>query len=267
MSFYDSGSLSSVNSPTKYRAIVTYDGTSYNGWQAQKNLPSIESTLKAVFKRSFGVPVVSLVAASRTDAGVHANGQVLLFKHILQLDPDKLLKIMNDHLPFDIHFKSVCYALPNFHPWYNVSMKEYHYLFSFDRPLPMYSRFIQYVRASFDIERFKEALRLFVGTYNFSQFATDSSQKSTAELVKKIDSITVEYDSNIEAWRIRIQGKSFLRHMIRRIVGAAAYVAGKNQDGLSCIEAALYHQKRVVEFPTAHACGLVLESVFYHERL
>lgn len=250
---------------TKYAAIIAYEGTAYCGWQAQTELPSIESTLKKVFKRTVGTPSC-LVAASRTDAGVHALGQVIMFKHNINMPPEKLKKILNDALPQDILIKDLVYARNDFHPWYNVTQKEYIYSFSTVRPLPEKSKFVWYCRSHVDITRLMETLNIFTGTHDFSAFATIQStdQQNT---MKTVHSIVCEYVPTYDYWNVKIIAHSFLRHMIRRIIGAAIFIAQHNKISLDILKESLLLKKRILEFPTAPAQGLLLNTIVYGKGL
>jgi tRNA pseudouridine38-40 synthase len=252
----------------KYVAILSYDGTAYHGWQAQNKVLSIEMTLKNCFKKTFGLPVHSLIAASRTDAGVHAQGQVISFKYSIDKDPDSIKKIINDKLPSDIHFVTIKYAQDDFHPWYNVRTKEYWYFFSLTRPIPQHSRFVAYVRGAVNIEKLQLALNLFIGTHNFTAFSTQEGKANALDKrVKTIDSIDIFYDHIVNAWSIRVRGQSFLRHMIRRIVGAALFVSQNELRSLDLIVRSLKYKRREAEFPTAASNGLMLKAIYYDKGL
>src|SRR5438105_1493444 len=114
---------------SRYKIILAYDGTRFSGWQKQPGKISIEQTIEDTFKKAFKKDLQCL-AASRTDAGVHAMGQVLLGIYDLDLSPDRVLKIWNDRLPIDIKIRSIEPAADQFHPWYNIELKEYHYYLS-----------------------------------------------------------------------------------------------------------------------------------------
>jgi tRNA pseudouridine38-40 synthase len=250
---------------TKYAAILAYEGTAYYGWQAQACVPSIESTLKGAFKRTVGTPL-SLVAASRTDAGVHALGQVVMFKHNLNISPDRLQKNLHDSLPQDILIKKMVVAPNNFHPWYNVLAKEYIYSFSTKRPLPEKSKFVWYSRSSICIERLIEVLNSFVGTHDFAAFATIEHGMGK-KTIKNIHSIICDYVPDYSYWSIKITAPSFLRHMIRRIVGASIFFAQHTQLPLDIIIESLALKTRKIELPTAPAKGLVLNTITYDKGL
>lgn len=249
----------------KYAAIIAYEGTAYCGWQAQPNVPSIESTVKKVFQKTVGAPFC-LVAASRTDTGVHASGQVIMFKHAIKLDPERLKKILNDALPQDIMIKELVHAHTDFHPWYDVKEKEYMYSFSLHRPLPEKSKFVWYCRSSIDIEHLTQALSFFVGNHDFAAFATITKDQEDST-IKTIYSIDCSYIPTHAYWQIKITAPSFLRHMIRRIVGAAFFMAQHQKLSLDLIAQALLQKKRLLEFPTASAQGLLLHSITYHRGL
>src|SRR5437868_5514005 len=109
-----------------YRLIVAYDGTAFNGWQKQPKLPSVEGTLETVFNRAFKVPA-TISGASRTDAGVHALGQVVRLKTDLVLSPEKLMFVCNNSLPGDILVRKVDFVADTYSPHSGVTKKIYYY--------------------------------------------------------------------------------------------------------------------------------------------
>ncbi|HEB41881.1 MAG TPA: tRNA pseudouridine(38-40) synthase TruA, partial [Candidatus Dependentiae bacterium] len=113
----------------RYKLVIAYDGTDYCGWQEQKDKPSITSVLKKTFNSVFGKEI-SIVGASRTDAGVHALGQVALGRtDLVAIPAERLQRAWNNVLPAHIVIRSLDQAVPSFHPFYNVEQKTYHYHF------------------------------------------------------------------------------------------------------------------------------------------
>jgi tRNA pseudouridine38-40 synthase len=251
-------------SVTKYAASLVYDGTAYYGWQSQSLLPSIESTVRRVLTKTVGAPL-QLVAASRTDAHVHARDQIIMFTHVRAVDPAGLHKLLNDHLPSDIFVKKIVYARSDFHPWYDVACKEYHYFFSTKKPEPLVGRYTWYVRKPFCPYHLTRVLSYFVGTHSFDAFAT--LEHTDQNCKKHIKSIQLHYFPSNDLWCLKIKGHSFLRHMIRRIVGAALYLAQRKDISLTVVSQSLAQKKRILEFPTAPAHGLTLYNITYHKGL
>ncbi len=135
-----------------YKLTIAYDGTDYFGWQEQKDKPSISQALIKAFDFVFERDVL-LLGASRTDAGVHAMGQVARCKTNLAIDSQTLRWAWNNVLPADIMIRSLKLVNPSFHPYYNVQQKIYYYHFFLDRPLPLVQRYGWYYpyKINFDI--------------------------------------------------------------------------------------------------------------------
>lgn len=242
-----------------YLLLLAYDGTAYHGWQSQLQQATIAGTLEDTFASVFSLDM-HLQGASRTDAGVHALGQVAHVETSLEIDPSKLRQAWNGRLPQDIHIRKAIQAPPHFHPRAGVGQKTYYYHFFLERPLPFVARYGTICHRSVDIEKLKECLTIFVGTHNFRSFCTGNEKENT---IRVIDSIKLLYLKRWGAYRIIIQGAGFLRHMIRRIVGACLECAIRREiDSTTLLEALSAcnpHQK----LPTADACGLLLHTIEY----
>src|SRR5579863_8405368 len=118
-----------------YKLVVSYDGSVYSGWQAQTEKPSVAQAMNNVFKRVFKKEV-KVLGASRTDAGVHALGQVVRIKTDLDISPDTLRWAWNNGLPEDIAIRSLELVNDSFNPFCNVEQKTYYYHFFLERPSP-----------------------------------------------------------------------------------------------------------------------------------
>lgn len=245
-----------------YKLIISYDGTDYCGWQWQKDGISINSVMRSSFARVFDQPdeAFLLVGASRTDAGVHAQGQVVRLRTPLQLPAERLKKVWNDVLPSSVIITDCQVIDDRFHPQHNVAYKIYEYTFFSEQPSFRVQRFGWHLHKKLDFDRLKEALRLFVGTHDFTAFCKNPEDRST---VLTIDSITLELCNFSGGWKVQVKGKSFLRHMIRRIVGAALWYGIYKKIPLSAITQALYHKKFCQTLPTAPAKGLCLKEIHY----
>jgi tRNA pseudouridine38-40 synthase len=245
----------------KYLITVSYDGTDYQGWQAQSTGPTIEQALIDSFKLIFKQGV-TLLGASRTDAGVHAYGQVVRIKTPLNIKPEALLRGWNNRLPGDIVIRDAQIAPLFFHPHHNVLEKTYQYDLFLDRPLPHVQRYGWYYDYSIDLNKLNSALQVFVGTHDFRSFCTGYDMVST---VKTITSINVQYIGALNIYRITIKGPSFLRYMIRRIVGAAVEVASRPKLSMGILTNTLNAVDPHHSLPCAPAKGLTLVRIQFGE--
>lgn len=245
----------------RYKITVAYDGSDYYGWQVQENLPSIAQTLQDSFFRAFKKKIVVL-GASRTDAGVHALGQVASFSIDFPIETKNLLYAWNNSLPSAITIRSIEHN-DIFSPFEHVQQKTYLYHFFTQRPLPLCHRFGWYLGTEIDIQKLQQALTVFVGTHDFRSFCTGLPEELTTGTVRTIDSANVEYLSRYKAYRITIKGEKFLRHMIRRIVGACIEVATRSDLEISCLQRALAEKNPSQILPKAPAKGLLLYRIDY----
>ena len=244
-----------------YRLLIAYDGTAYNGWQKQPKLPSIEGTLEAVFHRAFKVPV-SILGVSRTDAGVHALGQIVRLKTDLLLSPEKLMFVCNNSLPGDILIRRTDLVPDNYSPHLGVVKKIYYYHIFVQKPMPYVARYGWYYPRVINIELLKKARTTFVGVYDFRSFC--SVEDTREDMVRSVESIEVTYLKRFNAYRVTVIGERFLRHMIRRIIGAAITVATEGsrytQEDLKTV---LHNKNPHHTLPNAPGKGLVLSRIIY----
>lgn len=244
-----------------YKIVVAYDGTQYHGWQYQPDAVTVVSVLQdhffAVFKQK-----ISISGASRTDAGVHALGQVASFALSIKIAPETLKFAWNNSLPNDILIRDISIVADDFNPRHNVLCKTYHYYFFIDRPLPLVQHRGWYFSHTVDMSLLQQALQLFVGTHDFRSFCTGYDMHST---VRTINSIHLEYDEPMQAYKIVVKGPGFLRYMIRRIVGASLAVASKDQFSCEDIIVALAKKDPAQTLPNSPAKGLVLYEIEYEK--
>ena len=244
----------------RYKFLVSYDGTDYKGWQEQKTEKTVAGTLKQSFCDVFKKDC-SIVGASRTDAGVHADGQVARIRTDLEIDPEQMSNAWNNVLPSDIVIRDIQLITDNFHPFKNVVQKTYWYHLFEQRPLPFSQRFGWYFAPPIDHQKLKEALNVFVGTHDFRSFATDYDK--SLNTVRRIDSIDLVFDEQLNAYRICVKGPSFLHHMIRRIVGAAVEVAFKDRLQPNYLREVLAQKNPRQTLQNAPGKGLTLYSIEY----
>jgi tRNA pseudouridine38-40 synthase len=245
----------------RYKLTITYDGTDYFGWQWQPEKESIQSILLDTFKGLFKQDHLYLVGASRTDAGVHARGQVVRIKtELADICPEKMIRIWNNALPPAIVINDICEVDEQFHPQHGIEKKIYEYTFYKKRPDPFIQRFGWFFEYKIDGKKLIDALSLFIGKHNFKAFCKEDSEKDT---VKTVDKISVVECTKTGGYKIIVEGSSFLRHMIRRMVGSALHVASKPHLSIQVIKDMLLYQKTTKVLPTAPAKGLCLVSIEY----
>ena len=247
----------------RYKLTIAYDGTNYFGWQDQPQVPTVSAVMQSTFKKVFGRSVIVL-GASRTDTGVHAMGQVALVRTDLAITPEKLRWAWNNALPSDIIIRSLVPAPELFHPFYNVVQKTYYYHFFPQRPLPFVQRYGWHYRAGIDIDKLSQVLSVFEGTHDFRSFCTGDEMGENT--VRTVDSIELEYLRRYGVYRVTVKGKAFLRHMIRRLVGAGLAVAARSDWDVDYVQKIMAAKDANNELPTAAAQGLLLYKIIYKNK-
>jgi tRNA pseudouridine38-40 synthase len=249
--------------PYNYKLVLSYDGTSFFGWQKTSTGMSIEEALEKALLQLLQEEKISLQAASRTDRGVHAEGQVVNFVTEKALDLRSFHKGMNALLPKEISVKTVEVEEPSFHPTLGCTAKEYHY-FLCNSPvqLPFHRHFSWHVSTQLDLEEMQKAALFFLGQKDFSAFCNERSEwdrESVCEIFEV--SITPLEENRL---RISVVGDHFLYKMVRNIVGTLVYIGmGKlSSDSLPQI---FESKDRTQAGVTAPAHGLTLKKVFYNK--
>jgi tRNA pseudouridine38-40 synthase len=242
----------------KVKLTISYDGTNYCGWQSQPNGNGIPEELEKAIKKLTGEKV-SVVGSGRTDAGVHAEGQVASFSIEKATIPAKnYAKALNTVLPVDIRVVKSAKAKEDFCAINSAKKKTYKYTFYKSQiELPLKERYETQLAQKVNVERIKECAKLFVGEHDFKCFcASGSSAKTT---VRTIYEIKVKNSKN--GLEIFVTGNGFLYKMVRSLVGTLiAY--GEEKIGKAEIEEMLKSGKKQ-KIRTMPAKGLCLISVKY----
>lgn len=246
------------------RVTVEYDGSAYNGWQIQKNGPSVQEEMEKAASRLCG-EAVRVRGAGRTDAGVHARGQTAAFSLPASIPVEKIPEAMNSRLPADIAVTAAREAPEGFDPRRHCVLKQYSYSFTLG-PLrqALGDGRSWHVKWSLDVEAMRLAAGRFLGTHDFTSFCN-------RELAEKDNTRTVERSELRElppdaAGRRRlvyfIEGRSFLYNMVRAISGTLIGVgAGRFAPGE--IDAVLAARDRAAAGQSAPPWGLCLEWTLY----
>lgn len=242
----------------RVRLIVAYDGTNYHGWQIQKNAITVEEILQQALCDLLQEPI-ELVGASRTDAGVHARGNVAVFDTHTRIPAEKIAVAVNQRLPEDIRVMQSEEVEEQFHPRYAESEKTYEYHIS-NVPIQLPTRrlYSYFVYLPLDVEKMQEAAKLFVGEHDFAGFCSAKSQVQTT--VRTIYDCQVEKEGDEIC--IRVRGNGFLYNMVRIIAGTLVEV-GLGRRKLSTVSQAIEKADRSLAGPTAPPEGLTLIKIEY----
>ncbi|HEB70093.1 MAG TPA: tRNA pseudouridine(38-40) synthase TruA [Desulfobulbus sp.] len=252
------------------RLVIAFDGTAYNGWQRQKNGPTIQGTLE----RKLSVlccESVCIHGAGRTDAGVHALGMVAHFKTGAVRPLSAFTRGLNSMLPHDIRILEACEMPSDFHSRYHALAKTYRYdLFTGDVMPPTRRLYEAHLPGSFDLTACRRSLLLLMGSHDFASFegagSRDPLRKDGRGAVRTIFQARCSpISGQPNRWSFSITGDGFLRHMVRNIVGTLRQVGMGiiSPDDFAAIVAACdRHQAG----PTAPACGLFLEQIYYNRQ-
>ena len=252
------------------KITVAYEGTAYVGWQRQSNGSSIQGCLEAALAEIEEAPV-AVVGAGRTDAGVHALGQVASVRLRHQIAPDALLRAVNARLPSDIRVVAAEVSPEPFHARFDATAKTYRYRLLHDAVVsPFDRRYAWHVGEPLDHERMVDAGRALVGEHDFAAFqASGSSTHSTVRTLFELtlsraprDPRSVACGVGAALTVIEARGSGFLRHMVRVIVGTLVEV-GRGQRDRAAVEHALRSRDRCSAGQTAPPHGLFLMRVEY----
>ncbi len=244
----------------RIRLTVEYDGSAYSGWQLQQNGPSIQGELEKALLRLTGEPI-RVTGASRTDAGVHALGQVAHFDTATRIPGDKFSFALNTMLPADIRVILSEECAPDFHARFDAAGKCYIYRI-LNRP---HHGALQrcthaHVPLPLDIPAMQEAAALFTGEHDFRAFMAAGGSSKT--FVRKMLFSSVEKRG--DEVRFTVSGTGFLYNMVRIMAGTLIEV-GLHKREISDIPLAYETGDRLRLGVTAPACGLILARVYYNE--
>ncbi|MCB1111832.1 MAG: tRNA pseudouridine(38-40) synthase TruA [Chlamydiales bacterium] len=243
------------------RLIVAYDGGNYLGWQKTAMGPSIEDELQRVLQQVLQHPV-TLQAASRTDAGVHARGQVVNFFTENSVDLNKLMLSVNSLLPDAIKVMLCTEADSRFHPTIDAKRKQYRYYICLGpAQYPEYRHFSWHCPYPLDRQTMEHAKEQLIGEHDFSAFCNVKKNESYENLYRKLERIAVE-DLPDNRLCIIVEGEAFLYKMVRNIVGTLVYV-GRGKISLKKIGSIIENKDRTEAGMTAPAHGLTLHHVDY----
>jgi len=243
---------------------LAYDGSDYFGWQKTSLGPSIETTLQHALEQILQEPVI-LQAASRTDRGVHAEGQWVNFFIERPLVPTDLKKRVNCLLPASIRVLDLKQMSEHFHPTLHAQKKEYHYQVSLSSvQLPAERFYAWHVPYPLELERMREACAYFVGEHDFSSFCNFRKNLNYKDKNRTIESVELLVPQENKLLFV-ITGDHFLYKMVRNIVGTLIYV-GRKKIEPAAIATILSMRQRSVAGVTAPSHGLTLKKIYYPQE-
>ena len=242
-----------------YRAVLQYEGTRYQGWQKQITTDNtIQGKLEALLSKMAG-DVVEVNSSGRTDAGVHAYGQVISFSCDTDKSPDEIMEYMNQYLPEDIGVLSVVVAGDRFHARLNATGKIYRYrVLNSNIPKVFDRKFVFQVPETLDLEAIKKGISYLEGKHDFKAFtAKKNTKKSTVRTIHEIKMEEIEGELVFTFY-----GDGFLYHMVRILMGTLIEIGQYRRTPESILEA-FESGDRVKAGFLAPAQGLALMQVFY----
>jgi tRNA pseudouridine38-40 synthase len=242
--------------------LIEYDGTRYHGFQWQAGLPTIQSELEQAIGR-LCEQSSRVMAASRTDTGVHARGQVVCFWIKSTLDTMALVRAMNYYLPKDIAVKAAYRARDDFNVRRDALSREYqYYILNSDTRSPLSQGFALFVPKMLDIRSMNEACQLMKGEHDFASFA--SSLDDNKITLRNVYEAGIEKKGRFAVFRI--VANSFLPHQVRSTVGLLIRL-GLRKIGIEDFRDIIEAKSLGLAGPVSPACGLCLEKVNYPEPL
>jgi tRNA pseudouridine38-40 synthase len=243
----------------RYKLTLEYDGGAFRGWQRQSDGASVQQVLEDAV-RAFCGEAVQVVAAGRTDAGVHARGQVAHLDLAREVTPETLRNALNRHLrPHPVAVLEAVTAADDFHARFSAKARHYVYRIVNRRaPLALEAGRAWQVPVPLDAEVMHEAAQRLIGHHDFTSFRSALCQARSP--VKTLDRLTIRrLDHRVE---ITAVARSFLHHQVRNMVGTLKLI-GEGRFPVSHVEAVLAVHDRSAAGPTAPACGLYLMRVDY----
>jgi tRNA pseudouridine38-40 synthase len=242
------------------KLTLQYDGTDFVGWQRQANGVSIQELVERALEPIEGGPV-SVIGAGRTDAGVHAIGQVASVQLESAIDAASLERALNATLPGAVRVTAVDEAPPDFNARFAAAGKVYEYRI-WNGPVvpPFERRYVWQVPQKLDLDRMRQAAEALVGRHDFAAFRAAGSDVMTSE--RTIRCVNVDAQGDNEKVTLMVAGDGFLRHMVRVIAGTLVDV-GRGRRPVESVAAALASRDRAQAGATAPALGLFLVKVEY----
>jgi tRNA pseudouridine38-40 synthase len=242
----------------KYRITLAYDGTEYSGWQIQLGQTTIQGLLNAALDKLEGSPVTTF-AAGRTDAGVHAEGQIVSFRLAKIWSGEQLRKALNGNLPPDIRVLEAAPANEDFHARFDAKGKIYRYrIFTGEVMNPFWVRYAWHYPYRLNQEKLAADAQTFIGTHDFTAFTVAGCEVKTR--VRTVTDVQIEREADLLT--LYFSGEGFLRYQVRTMVGALIE-ANRGRLKAGSIAELIESRDRALMGAPAPAQGLTLLKVEY----
>lgn len=246
----------------RLKCVVAYDGTDYSGFQVQPDQITIQGEIEAALQRITGEEI-QVYGSGRTDAGVHARGQVIHFDTGSHIPLDKWRFVLNNQLPDAIVVRSVEEADESFHARFDVQVKEYRYCIDNAPVADVFRhRYADHIRFPLDVEAMQQAARHLEGEHDFTSFC--SAKTYVEDKVRTVYRVKVERSGH-EVW-VTCRGNGFLYNMVRIIVGTLVEV-GQGKRAPDELKEILLACDRERAGKTAPAKGLTMWEVYYETNI
>ena len=242
----------------RYKLTIEFDGTNYSGWQKQPNSNTVEEELESALSQILPQPI-DVIGQGRTDAGVHAEGQVAHFDFPDTLDSDRLLYALLGVLPHDIAVWEMEEVADDFHARFDAKSRQYRYQIS-RRPVPLHRRSSEMVLEELDLQKMRYCAQRLVGTHNFDSFTKPDNQNPDSSCEVTVSTLIERTPFLI----YRISANRFVRHMVRRLVGTMLEVGREKRTAEEFVDM-IEHPSKQKNGHGAAAKGLILEKVKYEK--
>lgn len=249
---------------TRYKMTMAYDGHLFHGFQVQPDQRTVQGVVEDVLKRMTKGKYVKVEGSGRTDAGVHAMGQVIHFDYPQREIPaERMLPALNSQMPTDIIFTNCEIVDENFHVRYSAKGKWYRYRCSLDHFVNPFKRFYTgHFPYPLDVAKMQKAASDLIGTHDFTSFA--ASGGSIEDKVRTIYYVNIQEDKANNEIIFDFIGSGFLYNMVRILVAMLLEI-GNGRRPVDDIPRVIAAQNRLEVQGTAHASGLYLYHVFYED--
>ena len=244
--------------PKTYAALIEYDGSQFRGWQVQKNVETVQQAVETAIGK-VADESVRIHCAGRTDAGVHATGQVIHFQTTKQRDLHSWLRGVNSNLPKSVSMPWIKQVENEFHARFSAVSREYRYIFYLRRISPaILKSYLTWEYRNLDIFRMRKAAQYLLGEHDFNAYRSVHCQAKSS--VRTIEYINIEQKREFVYFDIKANG--FLHHMVRNIAGVLASI-GCDEKSIFWAQEILESKDRRQGGVTAPANGLYLTKVNY----
>lgn len=246
---------------TRYKAIIAYDGTNFNGFQKQPNGRTVQEEIEQTLTKMANGKEITVFGSGRTDAGVHAMGQVIHFDYPEERPLERMRFALDTQSPEDIAVKEVAIVSEDFHARYLVKEKTYQFRIDIGKPRSPFRRhYASYFPYPIDVEKIQRALPDLLGTHDFTSFCASGS--SIEDKVRTIYEAKMEVNETGDELLFTFRGNGFLYKMIRILVGTLLKI-GNGRLAEDSIPEIIAKKDRNAAGPTAHPEGLYLYEVKY----